>query len=75
MWYSRFDVDVSDEYKAHQAVWDLMNVRQRHDLDRTVEVRGVLVVTDSYAFEKALSYGIGKAKGLGCGMLMLGSLA
>ncbi|MDO5861572.1 MAG: type I-E CRISPR-associated protein Cas6/Cse3/CasE [Thermoplasmata archaeon] len=37
----------------------------------TVVIEGLLEVTDSDAFEKALYSGIGTAKGFGCGMLMV----
>lgn len=37
----------------------------------TVEMSGQLVVTDSVAFRAALLEGIGSAKGLGCGLLLV----
>ena len=37
----------------------------------TLDFGGLLTVTDKQAFEKSLFFGIGPAKGMGCGMLMV----
>lgn len=37
----------------------------------TLDLGGMLIVTDKHAFEKTLFSGIGPAKGMGCGMLLV----
>ena len=57
-----------DGYEQHKSVKRNGN---RPISFSTLDFGGVLTVTDKHAFEEALFSGIGPAKGMGCGMLMV----
>lgn len=57
-----------DGYEQHQS---LKKAGGKPICFSTLDFGGVLKVTDDEAFLKALSRGIGPAKGLGCGLLMV----
>lgn len=57
-----------DGYEQHKSVKRNGN---RSISFSTLDFGGLLTVTDRHAFEKALISGIGPAKGMGCGMLMV----
>jgi CRISPR system Cascade subunit CasE len=57
-----------DGYEQHQSVKG--NGNQPISFS-TLDFGGLLTVTDKEAFEEALFSGIGPAKGMGCGMLMV----
>ncbi len=57
-----------DGYEQHKSI---KNDGSRPISFSTLDFGGVLTVTDKQAFEEALFSGIGPAKGMGCGMLMI----
>ena len=57
-----------DAYEQHQS---LKKGGGKHISFSTLDLGGVLTFTDSSAFSQALFGGIGPAKGMGCGLLMV----
>lgn len=76
-----FDSWAGTEDKADSVPTASIDAYQQHRFTRpgadnaimysSVDYSGVLEITDPSCFERALFHGIGKSKGLGCGMLMV----
>lgn len=70
-----FAVDEREDYGLNLVVRDrkLLGFRRRETevVLRVVTYEGVLTVTDRDAFVRSLCFGIGRAKGYGCGLLTI----